>query len=165
VKTIRSMMYALLLAAFAGIFGHATESAAPAKVTPPKELKPQTVCPVMGKPIDSAQYTDIQGQRVYFCCAGCSKKLLADPDKYFKEVAAKGVLFQNIQKRCPVSGEVLIDKDIYSDYEGRRVYFCCEKCQGKFADNPQEYLKKMDTPAKSDKPASEKPADDAHSHH
>jgi len=164
VKTTRTLMYALSLAALAGISAYATESAAPARVTPAKELKPQTVCPVMGKPIDSAQFIDIQGQRVYFCCAGCSKKLAADPDKYFKQAAAEGVLFQNIQKRCPVSGEVLIDKNIYSDHEGRRVYFCCDKCKGAFAKSPLEYLKKMDAPAKGDKPA-EKHGDDAHSHH
>ena len=155
----------LLLAGGLITSGFATDTSMPAKPAAPPALHGQTLCPVMGKPIDSTQYTDIQGQRVYFCCAGCPKTFLADPDKYFKHAAAEGVLFQNIQKRCPVSGEVLLDKNVYSDYEGRRVYFCCEKCQGAFAKSPQEYLKKMDAPAKGDKPAPEKPADSAHSHH
>ncbi|MBI4720199.1 MAG: YHS domain-containing protein [Chitinivibrionia bacterium] len=161
----RNIICALMLAAFSSGSGFAGESAAPAGVTPPKVLKPQTVCPVMGKPIDSASYTDIQGQRVYFCCDGCAKKLLADPDKYFKQAATDGVLFQNIQKTCPVSGETLEDKTVFSDYEGRRVYFCCKKCQGKFADNAQEYLKKLDVPATSEKPAALDPGEDDQSRH
>ena len=155
----------LLLAGGLITSGFATDTSMPAKPAVPPTLHGQTLCPVMGKPIDSAQSIDIQGQRVYFCCAGCSKKLLGDPDKYFKQAAAEGVLFQNIQKRCPVSGEILLDKKVYSDFEGRRIYFCCEKCRGTFADNPKEYLKKMDVPAKGDKPATEMSGDKAHSHH
>jgi YHS domain-containing protein len=119
----------------------------------PKELKPQTVCPVMGGKIDSAYYTDIQGQRVYHCCPMCSKKLKADPDKYFKKAAEQGVLFENIQTTCPVSGEKLEDKSVYTDYEGRRIYFCCKKCRGTFAKDPAKYLEKLDAPAKAEKAA------------
>ncbi|MEW6050300.1 MAG: hypothetical protein AB1644_04465 [Candidatus Zixiibacteriota bacterium] len=130
----------------------------------PKELKPQTLCPVMGKPTDSSAYTDIQGQRVYHCCPMCSAKLKADPDKYFKKAAAEGVLFENVQKTCPVSGEALEDKDVFTDFEGRRIYFCCKKCQKKFAENPQEYLKAMDAPAKEKTPAEDHSGHD-HSGH
>jgi YHS domain-containing protein len=114
------------------------------------ELKAQTLCPVMGKKIDSTSFTDIQGQRVYHCCPKCSEKLVADPDKYFKKSASQGVLFENIQKNCPVSGEALEDRDVYSDFEGRRIYFCCKKCQKKFAENPQQYLKGMDAPTEQE---------------
>ena len=109
-----------------------------------KELKPQTNCPVMGGVIDSTIYTDIQGQRVYHCCPMCSKKLKADPDKYFKKAAADGVLFENIQATCPVSGEELEDSAIFTDFEGRRIFFCCNKCEKSFKADPQKYLKKMD---------------------
>jgi len=74
----------------------------------------------------------------------CSAKLKADPDKYFKKAAEQGILFENIQTTCPVSGEELENKTVYTDYEGRRVYFCCKKCRGKFAKDPQEYLQKLD---------------------
>jgi YHS domain-containing protein len=115
-----------------------------AKTEAPKELKNQTLCPVMGGKIDSTAYTDIQGQRVYHCCPGCSKQLKADPDKYFKKAAAESVLFENIQTTCPVGGEELKDKSVYTDYEGRRIAFCCEGCSGAFLKDPQTYLKKMD---------------------
>jgi YHS domain-containing protein len=118
----------------------------------------------MGGKIDSTVFTDIQGQRVYHCCPGCQSKLTADPDKYFKKAAAQGVLFQNIQKTCPVSGEALEDKDVFTDFEGRRIYLCCKKCQKKFAENPQAYLKAMDAPAK-DKTSTEDHSENDHSGH
>ena len=145
----------LLLASGLSTSSFAADTSMPAKPVEPPALHKQTICPVMGKPIDSTVFTDIQGQRVYFCCGSCEKKLKADPDKYFKQAAAEGVLFQNIQKTCPVSGETLEDRTVYSDFEGRRVYFCCQKCRDKFDDSPQEYLKKMDAPSKGDKPATE----------
>lgn len=129
-----------------------------------KSLKAQTHCPVMGGKIDSSAFTDIQGQRVYHCCPGCSSKLKADPDTYFKKASAQGVLFENIQKTCPVSGEALEDKDVFTDFEGRRIYLCCKKCQKKFAENPQEFLKAMDAPAK-EKPSAEDHSGDDHSGH
>jgi len=110
----------------------------------PRELKNQTHCPVMGGEIDSTVYTDIQGQRVYLCCPMCSKKLTEDPDKYFKKAAEEGILFENIQKTCPISGEILEEKSVYSDYEGRRVYFCCNKCRGTFNEDPGKILSLMD---------------------
>lgn len=128
--------------------GFAADTTMPAKPAALPALHKQTVCPIMGKPIDSSVYTDIQGQRVYFCCRGCEGKLKADPDKYFKQAAAEGVLFQNMQKTCPVSGDTLKDKTVYSDFEGRRIYFCCAKCKETFAIDPQKYLKAMDAPAK-----------------
>jgi len=115
-------------------------------------LHNQTNCPVMGGVIDSTVYTDIQGQRVYHCCPMCSAKLKADPDKYFKEAAAQGVLFENTQTTCPVSHEVIEKKTTFSDFEGRRVYFCCEDCQAKFAADPQKYLSKMDMKDSEAKP-------------
>jgi YHS domain-containing protein len=127
------------------------ESEAPAeKIAEPKELTAQTHCPVMGGKIDSTIYTDIQGQRVYHCCPMCSPKLKADLDKYFKKAAEQGILFENIQITCPVSGEKLEEKSVYTDYEGRRVYFCCKKCRGTFNENPTKYLSRLDEPAKAE---------------
>ena len=100
----------------------------------------------MGGKIDSAVYTDIQGQRVYHCCPMCSDKLKKDPDKYFKKAAEEGVLFENIQETCPVSGMKLEKKEVHIDHKGRRVYFCCEGCIGAFNENPENYLAKLDIP-------------------
>ncbi len=130
-------------------YGHAEDKAKSPKTEPAKALKNQTVCPVLGNKIDSTAYSDIQGQRVYYCCPACSKKMKADPDKYFKKAAEQGVLFQNIQKSCPVSGEA-IDSTVFTDYQGRRIYFCCKKCIADFEKSPADILSKMDKPAVTD---------------
>jgi YHS domain-containing protein len=133
----------------------APETKAPEKETV-KELKNQTNCPVMGGKIDSTSYADIQGQRVYFCCPMCEKGLRKDPDKYFKKAAEEGVLFENVQTFCPVSGEKLENKDVYIDYEGRRVYLCCKGCTKAFEKDPSKFLAKLDEEPKPDTEKQEK---------
>lgn len=133
----------------AGFTVFADEAKEEVKKATPIELKNQTLCPVMGGEIDSTIYTDIQGQRVYHCCPMCTKDLKADPDKFFKKAGEAGILFENIQTSCPVSGEELESRDFYSDFEGRRVYFCCKRCKGSFNEEPQKFLTKLD-PAKED---------------
>ena len=138
----------IMLIASASIF--AAEAAKDIAKAAPKQLKPQTQCPVMGGKIDSTVYVDLQGQRVYFCCSKCPPKFKADPDTYFKKAAEQGVLFENIQTTCPVSGEKLENKSIFVDYQGRRIYFCCKKCVADFDKDPKGYLAKMDKPAAPD---------------
>jgi YHS domain-containing protein len=46
------------------------------------------------------------------------------------------------QTTCPVMGG-LINKSIYADYQGNRVYFCCPPCLKEFKKNPEKYVKIM----------------------
>lgn len=48
------------------------------------------------------------------------------------------------QKTCPVMGGK-IDAKVYTDHEGRRVYFCCPACIDKFKKSPAQYLAKLDS--------------------
>jgi YHS domain-containing protein len=106
--------------------------------------KPQTTCAVCGGDIDIAKspHVDYQGQRIYFCCEHCSAKFVADPEATFAKSAKEGVVFESVQKECPLSGED-VDKKVYADYKGRRVYFCCTKCKAKFEKDPEKYLAKL----------------------
>ena len=63
------------------------------------ELKPQTVCPVMGGNINKALYVDYQEQRIYFCCSSCSEIFLKEPEKYMKKLADKKVLLESVQEK------------------------------------------------------------------
>lgn len=109
--------------------------------------KPQTTCPVSGKAIDmaSSPHLDWQGQRIFFCCNDCPAKFKADPESFFAKAAADGVVFQNIQTTCPVSGEKLgeMGKPTHVDYKGRRVMFCCGSCEKAFNKEPEKYLAKL----------------------
>jgi len=104
--------------------------------------KPQTLCPVSGKAIDKTVYVDYQGQRVYFCCNKCPAAFKADPEKYFAQFEKEGTVLESVQVVCPVSGED-ISKKSYTDYKGRRVYFCCDKCVASFKKDPEKYLKTL----------------------
>jgi YHS domain-containing protein len=46
------------------------------------------------------------------------------------------------QTTCPVMGNP-INKDIFVEYNGKKVYFCCEQCKAEFLKAPEKYpLKK-----------------------
>ncbi|MCF7858488.1 MAG: YHS domain-containing protein [Candidatus Cloacimonetes bacterium] len=49
---------------------------------------------------------------------------------------------EKIQETCPVMGNP-INKEIYTEYKGEKVYFCCEACINIFNNNPGKYLEKM----------------------
>ena len=46
------------------------------------------------------------------------------------------------QTLCPVMGGA-INKDVYTDYEGKRIYFCCPGCDTTFKEDPEKYLQQM----------------------
>jgi YHS domain-containing protein len=46
------------------------------------------------------------------------------------------------QTTCPVLGGN-IDKNVYTDYQGKRIYFCCAACVDEFNKNPKKYLQKL----------------------
>ena len=101
----------------------------------------QKLCPIRGEAIDPEAYIDVQGQRIYFCCQGCDKKFLKDPDAGFSKLQERGELAQNVQKVCPISGEDLENKDHAIELPGRKVFACCKKCAAKLKANPEKYLK------------------------
>ena len=46
------------------------------------------------------------------------------------------------QTKCPVMGNP-INKDVFTDYKGHRIFFCCSGCIEDFKKNPEAYLEKM----------------------
>jgi len=103
----------------------------------------QKVCPIRKKPIDPDVSMEYQGQKIYFCCAGCDEKFKADSETYFKEMKSRGEVADSIQKFCPVTGDQLEDHDVSVALPGRKVYFCCKKCAKKFKKDKEKYLKSL----------------------
>ena len=99
----------------------------------------QEKCPVMGGSINKEVYADYNGKRVYFCCAGCDKTFQKDPEKYMKKMQEEGVVLE--ASPCPVSGKPA-KAEIFTEYQGKKVYFCCEGCKKTFLESPEKYLKK-----------------------
>ncbi len=47
------------------------------------------------------------------------------------------------QKTCPVMGNK-INKDVHTDHDGKRIYFCCPGCINKFEKNPEKHIDKLE---------------------
>jgi YHS domain-containing protein len=47
------------------------------------------------------------------------------------------------QTKCPVL-QSPASKDVYVDYQGKRIYFCCPPCVQDFKKNPDKYMKQME---------------------
>lgn len=47
------------------------------------------------------------------------------------------------QTLCPVMGGA-INKQVFVDYEGKRVYFCCMGCPPEFKKDPAKYILKLE---------------------
>ncbi|HOX07133.1 MAG TPA: hypothetical protein PK280_12085 [Planctomycetota bacterium] len=85
-----------------------------------------------------------------------SAGLAADGDK----PAGDGKGEPKAQTTCPVMGGK-INKAIFADHDGKRVYLCCKGCIAEFAKDPAKYIKKLEdegvvlerTPAAEQKPA------------
>ena len=139
-----------------------TSKTSASPVAPPASPvgKPQTLCPVMGKPIVMNVFTDHEGKRIYFCCPPCIDKFKADPDTFLKKLRDDGVTLQKTptaiaspvapptppagkpQTLCPVMGKPIV-KDVFTDHQGKRIYFCCPPCIDKFKADPDTFLKKL----------------------
>jgi YHS domain-containing protein len=77
---------------------------------------------------------------------GCQKQAPKAPAKSEAKTpeAAPGQPAAQVaeQTTCPVMGGA-IDKDIFVEYQGKKVSFCCKECVEKFKAHPDWYLAKL----------------------
>jgi len=88
--------------------------------------------------------------------AGCEKaEKPASPPAAASAPAAPAAAIA--QKTCPVMGGP-IDPKMFTEYEGRRIYFCCAACIEKFKADPEKYIAKVDAELKGAAAPATKPA-------
>jgi len=46
------------------------------------------------------------------------------------------------QTTCPVMGGA-INKELFVEYKGKKVYFCCAGCEEQFNKEPEKYIAKL----------------------
>jgi len=78
--------------------GGDNNSSAPAAqtrlVTPDNKKIWNTICPVMGNPVDpKAPVVEYKGKLIGFCCGGCDDTFKKDPEKYLKNLDNEGAKF------------------------------------------------------------------------
>ena len=121
------------------------------------------ICPVMGGKALPDVYTDYEGVRIHWCCPGCDSTFKKDPKTYLKKLgiddldefkrqhaagkhgAHKSAAVDIIDLKnetCPVMGGKALP-DVYTDYEGVRIHWCCPGCDSTFKKDPKTYLKKL----------------------
>lgn len=66
---------------------------------------------------------------------------------------------------CPVLMDEKVDPEVFVEYEGRRLYLCCQKCQRKFVANPQRYQENIQIVlASATDPVTPTPTQEDHDH-
>jgi YHS domain-containing protein len=100
------------------------------------------LCPVMGTdPINLSVRVATDDGPVFFCCKGCIDKYKANPEKYAEKVKAQRKALASLAKvqvTCPVTKKP-VNKKVFVEHEGQKVYFCCKGCVGKFEKDPAKY--------------------------
>ena len=95
--------------------------------------------------------------------AGCRKESAQHPAE--AGASAEGSAEEAIaQKICPVMAEP-IDPAVYTDYQGRRIYFCCQSCKATFEKDPAKYVAKVDEELKAAGKTPPMEIDMPHEHH
>lgn len=111
--------------------------------------KVQVTCPVSGKPVDRKVFAEGSAPKVYFCCEGCISKFEREPKKY-RQALANSYTYQT---RCPVMGEDIDPEAFTTLADGRKIYFCCPRCDKKLLGNPSKYLANLEAQGFTIKPA------------
>lgn len=112
-------------------------------------LSEQTLCPVMKLPVNKELYADVNGKRVYVCCQGCISQIKAEPEKWLNELEKSGQKAEAIsnnlseQTLCPVMKNP-VNKSLYADVNGKRVYVCCGGCISQIKSNPEKWLNELE---------------------
>ena len=44
---------------------------------------------------------------------------------------------------CPVMPDMQTSPEIFTEYKGKRVYFCCKNCKASFGKTPEKYLDRL----------------------
>jgi len=119
----------------------------------------QKICPVSGKPLGSMgapPAVRIGDRDVYVCCAGCTDRLKADPQKYLAKLTPAGPVKATradaeavaIQKTCPVMNKPLdaMGGPWKFNVLGRDVFVCCPGCTKAIEREPAKYLAMLPVP-------------------
>lgn len=115
--------------------------------------RPQTLCPIMGLPVNKELHVDVRGQRIYVCCPGCVAPVRKDPDAALATLHDRNEYAESLQTMCPVMNAP-ISKEMFVEYKGRRIYVCCPPCIETIQADPARYAAIVagDDPEKNDAP-------------
>ncbi|OGV58932.1 MAG: hypothetical protein A2X49_02795 [Lentisphaerae bacterium GWF2_52_8] len=62
---------------------------------------------------------------------------------FAEEAAKQKTQEKKVQTECPVMGKK-INKSLFVDYDGKRIYVCCSGCIGTVKADPGKYIKEIE---------------------
>ncbi len=65
------------------------------------------------------------------------------PEAVMVDEAAEAVASAVEQTTCPSMEGSAINKALFVEYKGKKVYFCCPGCEDKFTAEPEKYIAKL----------------------
>ncbi|MGA9773258.1 MAG: hypothetical protein WBV94_29785 [Blastocatellia bacterium] len=122
-RRITVALFALMMIAGA-VAAHVSDGAE-------KKATTNKLCPVSGGPVVEKYRTEYKGQYVYLCCEGCVNEFNKNAETFVAKMSKDEQEAIKTNTTCPVSGEP-IDQKKFVEYEGRKVYFCCDHCVEKY---------------------------------
>lgn len=79
-------------------------------------------------------------------CSRCGVDLVPlkaeEPKPEAMTMPAKKITVAAVQTACPIMGGA-IDKKVFVEYKGKKVYFCCPGCEDKFEEEPAKFVAKL----------------------
>lgn len=97
-------------------------------------------CPIMGGKAKSGVSIVFQGRQVNFCCSGCEKKFLKDPQRHLA-LLEDPTLVDLENRKCLVMPDEETAPGLFFVYDGVLIRSCCDDCKEEFAADPEKYLK------------------------
>ncbi len=100
--------------------------------------------PVSGARLDlekAAAIMDFQGIRYPFATKENHDEFMTAPGLYTQSPTKESLT-------CPVMKNEIASYSAavgYADHKGVRYYFCCDGCSGKFTDNPEDFIKNVES--------------------
>ncbi len=99
----------------------------------------EAIDPVCGMSVQIAgaeHWTEYNGQRFYFCCAGCKESFEQNPEQYLTQPVPAG---EAVDPVCGMTVDIASAKYM-SEYEGQFYYFCAPGCKLSFDKAPEKYV-------------------------
>ena len=117
----------------------------------------QETCALMaGDEIDTEEFSEVLGKKVYFCCGSCVKAFDTNQAYYIKALPVLAKLFSSDeqkklgvdkvklldQKFCPIYPERVINPNSKTvEYKGKTIYLWSSSAQRRWKKDPEKYFK------------------------
>jgi YHS domain-containing protein len=122
--------------------GAQSNGAKSAPATCPMAKADKAACPAMKDDATCCQKTTCSDEQKADCSTEMACPMMGAAAADQAKPAVENAASADEQKTCPVMGNA-INKDIFTEYKGKKVYFCCAGCKPEFEKNPEKYLGKL----------------------